>query len=125
MDTPKSISSIVTGRSSLKDWLYKNYPEFYQYLIDKYGMDNFKIMVYMYYNDIDSIPTCSVCGKPVKFHGYTYGFAKYCGSKCARESNESKEKYKRTNIERYGEDYSKVISKKVNKTKLEKYSRKN
>ena len=33
----KSISSIVTGRSSLKDWLYKNYPEFYQYLISNFS----------------------------------------------------------------------------------------
>lgn len=123
MDTPKSISNIVTGRSNLKDWLHKNYPEFYQYLIDKYGMDDFKVMVYMYYNGIDNIPVCRMCGKPVKFHGYTYGFAKYCGSKCARESDESMEKYKHTNIERYGEDYSKVISKKVNKTKLEKYGK--
>ena len=123
MDTPKSISSIITGRSSLKNWLYKHYPEFYQYLIDKYNINDFKAMVYMYYNGIDDVPKCVVCGKPVKFHGHAYGFSKYCCSKCARESKESIEKYKATNIKRYGEDYSKVISKKVNETKLKRYGK--
>lgn len=123
MDYPQTLQSIVTGRSSLKDWLRKNYNEFYEYLINKYNIDDFKAMVYMYYNDISNIPSCEVCGKPVKFHGNKYGFAKYCCSKCARESEESIAKYKATNIERYGEDYTKVISKKVNDTKLKRYGK--
>ena len=123
MDCPQTLQSIVTGRSSLKDWLQKNYNEFYEYLINKYNIDDFKAMVYMYYNDISNIPSCEVCGKPVKFHGNKYGFAKYCCSKCARESEESIAKYKATNIERYGEDYTKVISKKVNDTKLKRYGK--
>ena len=123
MDCPQTLQSIVTGRSSLKDWIQKNYNEFYEYLINTYNIDDFKAMVYMYYNGINQIPTCPVCGKNVKFHGNKYGFAQYCGSKCARESEESISKYKATNIERYGIDYTKVISKKVNDTKLKRYGK--
>ncbi len=123
MEYPQSLQSISTGRSSLKNWLYKNYPEFYEYLINRYNIDDFKAMLYMYYNGMDEIPSCIICGKPVKFYGNKYGFAKYCCSKCARLSEESISKYKATNIKRYGDDYTKVISKKVNDTKLKRYGK--
>jgi hypothetical protein len=78
MDKPQDYKSIVTGRSSLGDWLNKNYNEFYEYLCEKYPNNHIKEALYMFYNDIDSVPLCKTCKKPVKFHGYTYEILWFC-----------------------------------------------
>ena len=68
MKTPNSIKDIVTGRSSLENWLKKNYEEFYGYLSNNYSWTNdYKAKVYCYYNNINEQPKCELCGKPTKF----------------------------------------------------------
>lgn len=122
MKIPNSIKDIVTGRSSLENWLRKNYEEFYEYLSSNYSWTNdYKAKIYCYYNNINEQPKCELCGKPVKFHGYQYGYARFCGTKCSRNSEISQERYKQTNIERYGEDYAKVTNSKGIRTKIKKY----
>ena len=121
MDKPQDYKSIVTGRSSLSDWLNKNYNEFYEYLCEKYPNNHIKEALYMFYNGIDSVPLCKTCKKPVKFHGYYYGFSKYCCQKCAQVDEEVREKLKHTNIEKYGHDYLNKFSKKGKETKKRLY----
>ena len=75
----------------------------------------------MFYNGIDSVPLCKTCKKPVKFHGCTYGFSKYCCQKCAQVDGEVREKLKHTNIEKYGCDYYNKFSKKGKETKKRLY----
>lgn len=120
MDKPEHYSKIVTGRSSLGDWLNKNYHEFYTYLIEKYKDIDLKTSLYMYYNNIESIPLCT-CGDPVKFHGYKYGFSKFCCPSCAGKNEEVKTKLKNTILEKYGEDYMSKFIDKGKKTKVLKY----
>ena len=122
MKTPNSIKDIITGRSSLENWLKKNYEEFYEYLCNNYSWTNdYKAKVYCYYNNINEQPKCELCGKPTKFQSTGYGYARFCGTKCSRNSEISQERWKQTNIERYGEDYAKVTNSKGTQTKIKKY----
>ena len=122
MKTPNSIKDIITGRSSLENWLKKNYEEFYEYLSNNYSWTNdYKAKVYCYYNNINEQPKCELCGKPTKFQSTGYGYARFCGTKCSRNSEISQERYKQTNIERYGEDFRKVMIEKGNQTKIDRY----
>ena len=74
----------------------------------------------MFYNNIESIPLC-ICGKPVKFHGYQYGFATYCSSTCASKDPDVQSKVIKTIIDRYGEDYREMFNEKTANTKQERY----
>ena len=120
MEYPRHYSTIKTGRSSLDNWLNKNYPEFYKYLKDKYNDIDIKTAIYMFYEGIDSIPLCE-CGKPVKFHGYMYGFSKFCCQSCAGKNDEVQSKLKNTLIDKYGENYREQITQKTANTKLVRY----
>ena len=127
MNYPQSLQSIRTGRSSLEKWLQKNYPEFKLFLDEKYPGTSYQCGLYMFYNGIDSIPLCD-CGKPVKFYGNQYGFARWCSPTCAQTSNEILNKHKSTCLERYGVEYSlqnDKIRMKAIQTKEEKYGDRN
>jgi hypothetical protein len=78
MIKPSHYSEIKTGRSNSNDWLNKYYPEFYKYVQTQYEGIELKTALYMFYNDIDSVPLCKTCKKPVKFHGYTYEILWFC-----------------------------------------------
>jgi hypothetical protein len=120
MIKPSHYSEIKTGRSNLNDWLNKYYPEFYKYVQTQYEGIELKTALYMFYNGITEIPLCK-CGKPVKFHGYKYGFAKFCCQSCAGSDENVQEKLKDTLIERYGTNYREKIIQKGIMTKLEVY----
>ena len=74
----------------------------------------------MFYEGIDSIPLCE-CGKPVKFHGYMYGFSKFCCQSCAGKNDEVQSKLKNTLIDKHGENYREQIAQKTANTKLVRY----
>lgn len=120
MDYPKSYKSIRTGRASLERWLESHYPEFSKYISATYVDMDIKQALYMFYNKIESVPFC-VCGQPVKFHGYKYGFSKFCSSTCASKDPEVRSKTIQTIIDRYGNDYRDLFNEKSANTKLEKY----
>lgn len=124
MKQPTHYSDIKTGRSSLENWLNKNYPEFFQYLKTNYVDIDIKTALYMFYNNIKTIPLCS-CGNPVKFHGYQYGFSKFCCPTCAGNDKDVQEKLKTTRNIKYGENYPNIITKKCKATKLQRYGDEN
>ena len=71
--------------------------------------------------DLSEFPKCPTCGSPVRnfYKNHTY-----CSNKCAQRSIEIKDKIKKTNLERFGVEYSsqnKEIRDKQKKTCLEKY----
>lgn len=124
MEYPKCYSDIKTGRSSLEKWLSKNYPDFLNHLKTNYVNIDIKTSLYMFYNNIKTIPLC-VCGKPVKFHGYQYGFSKFCCPSCAGKDEEVQKKLKNTKINKYGENYPDIIIKKGKLTKFKRYGDEN
>ena len=92
-------------------YISNHYKEFYELLNTKYS-DNISFIekLYWYYNNINEIPVCPICGNRVKFYGIKNGYSKYCCLKCSNNSSETKEKFKKTIIDKYGslENYSEI-----------------
>lgn len=120
MEIPNKIN---TGRQSIDEWIKKNYPDYYKYLYDNYisifGVD-IKAALYLHKHNMIEPPKCQ-CGKYVKFHGNTYGFAKYCCPTCAQLNKDVRIKQSQTLREKYGDNFHKVITDKSKQTMLDRY----
>lgn len=86
----------------------------------------FSQKLYHYLNDDYELKLglCEKCGKRCKYKNTNDGYQKFCSSKCSNTSNTTKEKIKKTNLERYGVEHpyqNKEILEKVKQTKLERY----
>lgn len=125
MNSPISLewlSKTSFGRLSLEKYLMRDFPEFYEYLTNNYTFtDNIREKVYCFYMGIEAQPTCPICGKPCKFHGYTYGYSKFCGSRCAGSCEDVRQKVVDSLVEKYGEDYTRKMAENIRQTILEKY----
>lgn len=79
--------------------------------------------------DITEQPKCPCCGKPLKFNSFKEGYHKFCSPSCRSKSTifteESKQKRRETNIERFGciggAWCSPKVRETVKKTNNEKY----
>lgn len=102
----------------------KKYPSLYNNILEfnkDYNLP-FKVKVYNYYYNIESIPTCKSCDNKVKFYNGSY--STYCGNKCANNDPEFKLLREKTMLEKYGlksligtkETRSKIIN-----TNIERY----
>lgn len=92
-------------------YISNHYKEFYELLNKRYSNNiSFIEKLYWYYNNINEIPVCLICGNRVKFYGIKNGYSKYCCLKCSNNSSETKEKFKKTIINKYGslENYSEI-----------------
>ena len=121
IDYPKSIKEIITGRSTLDNWLNNHYPEFYIWLKSNFNGNNIKESIYMFFNNIETRPVCLSCGKHVKFHGYNYGFAEYCSPKCAQNDSTVREHYNMAVLKKYGPNAKKIFHNKAKQTCIERY----
>ena len=80
--------------------------------------------VYRIINNLDERPKCPVCGKKLKFYGFSTGFAKSCSIRCAQYNIETQQKIKETCLKRYGETNAmknKQIYNKAKNTIIKKY----
>jgi len=83
----------------------------FPYLFDKLKEINKTLEngIYDIYYDIHQIPKCLFCGKDVGFKNFKNGYNRFCCVKCMaqhnRFNNETKDKRKKTNLERYGYEY--------------------
>ena len=96
LDSPKKMGSL---------YLKKHYPEFYQYLCDKYKDYPIKKtteLIYLYYNGLNEPHRCPVCDKYTTFLDYRRGYQKYCGLKCSNSDPEVQAKKEATSIKNYG-----------------------
>lgn len=109
-----------TGRLSIGEFVKRKSPKDYEKILKCSG-SNFKEQAYCYFNHIDVMPFCPICGKEVGFHGNRYGFAKYCSPQCRAKDPDVEQKRKNTLLDKYGENATKLIHEKVKKTQLEKY----
>lgn len=55
-----------------------------------------------YYDVLYKKGTCKTCGKPTKFVNFNIGYKQYCSAKCAVCNEQTKQKRKLTNINKYG-----------------------
>lgn len=100
----------------------EKYPSFFLLLNEKYpNTTNFAEKVYLYYNNLDSIPICNVCKEsPCRFISLNKGYSETCSRSCSCKNPERIVKIKSTKLQRYG-DANFTNRKKAKKTCLEKY----
>lgn len=117
----KTLKGGARGPRAIK----KNYPDFYNYIMDNFTEDiSFAEKLYWYFNNITTHPKCKRCGKKLRFLDGGLGYNKYCSSKCAALSQDTQTKRKITCIEKYGVEYSvqnKEVKEKTKNTYLERY----
>lgn len=107
-------------RKTESQWLEKHHPEWLQFFNSVITeTDNIPEKIYCLDHNYTEIPKCSICGKPLKFKSYANGYQDYCSRAC-RFSEEawkkSEEKQKKTNLERYGVEYTSQAAVKKEKT---------
>ena len=97
--------STISGNALTKKYFLHNYPEFTNYLLNRYP-ENFKFSerLYWYFNKLTSHPICLECGKPVSYRGFSLGYSDYCSAKCVSVSKHTKLKIKQTRLEKYGDE---------------------
>lgn len=119
-----------TGYKTKESYIKNNLNEVYLDIKNfqtKYSLSGttFKELVYLYINDITSIPRCLQCNKQLKFkRSISEGYGTYCSISCANKSQKHINKSKATNFERYGgisPISSQEIKEKIKKTNLKKY----
>ena len=90
-------------------YIKKYYHEFFCFLNDNFpDCTLFIEKLYCFYHNINKVPICPLCGKNTNFYGFKRGYSKFCSNECANNSNETKEKFKNTMIEKFG-SYEKYI----------------
>ena len=83
---------------------------------------------YRILNNLEIRPICPICGKSLVFKEQNRYFNKYCSTKCAAISEETKEHRKETNLKLFGYDNpykSPEVKAKISKTNLELYGAEN
>lgn len=127
MNVPEDISFVKkTGRMSLEKYLITNYKEFYEYLKTKYiDSNSISEMIYRYFNNIDEIPVCNVCGNKNKFINFSKGYTKHCSYKCTQNDKKVRDKYKESCAKKYGDYFYKQFNEAGKLTKLNRYNDEN
>lgn len=54
------------------------------------NLTNLRAKLFIYENDLSSLPVCKVCGSNVEFNRGFVGFRKYCSTKCANKDKRGK-----------------------------------
>jgi len=124
-------NSDPSGRMSKESFLFKNYREEYDHIIEYCGLNrifdvNFKEKVYLCINGIKKVPTCKniTCEKKVKFKNSTLGYYEYCSNRCISSDPNIKNIKEQKSIQKYGTKHpsqSKEIKDKIIKTNNLKY----
>ena len=94
LDALKDRDGKISAAKTNKDYLKKH--GYYDYLINRYSdntiTDCIPEILYRLANDIDTPPTCKMCGNPIKFSMSGRLYAKHCSAKCRNNDPEVKKK---------------------------------
>ena len=116
--------SKLRGSNASEKGISKNYPEFYQYIMDNFPVDlTFSEKIYWYKHNIISYPICKNCGSRVKYAGPTRGYYQYCSLKCSNNDNEVKKKKENSILDKF-ESIAASYDSRMQKTKqtlIDKY----
>ena len=128
-DRKKKIDDIILGSPNRirESYFLNNHIDIYndiQKFCEKILDLSFSQKIWHWINNIDTYYLCK-CGKRITFNkNWLDGYRNGCSAKCSQSSSLTKEKRKKTNIERYGVDNvskNKEIKEKIINTNLEKY----
>ena len=122
MDTP--ILENMSFKMFSDKYISKHYPEFFEYLNNKFGDITIKEKLYLYFNNLNTPKCCKVCGRYTKLESFTKGYRLYCSSKCCNSDPDKISTTKQNLIDKYGVvnvSQLKSIKDKKSKTCLENY----
>lgn len=114
----------MNSRPLLKDWLLRRFSD----TLVKECYNPFPEIVYRIVHKIEKRPVCPTCGSPVSFIDTTVGFREFCSNLCVNRYEGTKEKIKKTCLEKFGYTNalkSPEIKKKMEATNLKRYGVKN
>ncbi len=100
------------------------YPEYYDYLLNKYPECDWKEGWYLEINNLQEAPRCPVCGSKVPFISMHKGYRKYCSQECGYKDPERTNLIESTMLNRYGVTHalqSQESKTKAQNTMLERY----
>lgn len=100
METPKL--SDLNPASMRLVVMNNHYPEFVDYLNQKYPTYSWPEKLYLYYNNLEYAPTCKICGAPVKFLSLGRGYQQTCSNECRKKDKSVYDRVRETNIKHYG-----------------------
>ena len=101
-----------------------HYPEFKEYLYNRYPDIPFPEKIYLFYHNCDKPGTCKMCGNKTEFLSFKRGYREFCSHKCMNSCKEVQERKKITCQKNYGTDNpmnSPEVREKIKQTNLEKY----
>ena len=103
MNAPNYETVLSNRHYKQEDFIKRHYPEFWQFLQNKYPADiSFLEKLYWYYHNIEEYPVCPECGNRVNFHYFTDGYLEFCSNKCVNKSSIVKNRRSETTKEHYG-----------------------
>lgn len=70
------------SKAAVKSWIFNRFPEFGKTYNEKYLAYEFRGILYCLWNNIEEIPKCPVCGKPLPLRTFAKGFCKTCSKEC-------------------------------------------
>lgn len=99
------------NKSNIKWYQNNNYINEYNQILDSTDFlgesYTFSSRIYCILNDINIAPICPECNNKLrKFKSSSEGFFETCSSKCSANSDKRWIKYKETNLEKYGVEFS-------------------
>ena len=101
MDHPNF--DVWSTKMQSRSYLSKHYPEFLQYLDDKYDITiPLKEKIYLYIHKLDHPQKCKICGEFTKYINSSRGYSIYCSSKCSNSDPDKKELTKNNMMRKYG-----------------------
>lgn len=117
-----------SGYLSRENYVKENYVDLYNHII-KFCLENdltdlpFNIKKWHAQYNVKERKKCQ-CGKNLTWKNATIGYPLFCSVKCGSKSKETKEKYKKTMLQKYGIDHNSKADDyiiKKNKTMIERY----
>lgn len=122
------IIEIIDNPLKLREsYFINNYMEIYNSIIEfTINLDiPFKQRIWHYINDESDYIVCKKCKNRVSFNrNWKLGYKEYCSTKCSQSSQLTKEKRKKTNLEKWGVDNpskSDIVKLKQKNTNIERW----
>jgi hypothetical protein len=84
-----------------ESFIEKNFKNFHEFIMNNYEGFSFLEKLYNFYKNPDN--TC-YCGNKTSFISFSKGYLEYCSVKCSSSSKKTRDKYKKTCIEKWGVD---------------------
>lgn len=122
------------GNLKIECYFKKAFPQIYEkflntHFIPEIENKTFRVKLWHFLKNVNYIPVCKICGKPVKFnHSGFFKYDTYCSNVCSNKDIDVKEKKKQTCLKHYGcenPNQSEVIRERSKQTCIKKYGKDN